>query len=282
MRFLLSSKSARGNSSAPKDETGTPRFNLVFLNDRHATLQVDGVLYPATLMDLPSVVESHKTFDNSTHFKSADIHQVLVVRNPNDTPPDNERLVDGLTPASKGAGVRNSIGKSDEDAEKLAAVEAQIKYVVDHKVSFVQKKETVVSHTPEKMEKKKRKEEKVDEVMEEEKEQVGEENDGDDVMDSFADMLAAELMAGEGEGGGEEMMEVDGGEKEEVEEKGKESVQREVVMKEVSALEREADGIREQIRKMSNPVIKKRLEKKLEDHMNVLTAKRKQMQENQK
>jgi len=40
---------------------------------------MDGKEYPALLMNLPTVVESHKTFDNKTFLKSGDIGQMLQV-----------------------------------------------------------------------------------------------------------------------------------------------------------------------------------------------------------
>ena len=35
--------------------------------------------YPATLVDLPTVIEAHKTLDYKTVFKSADVGQMLIV-----------------------------------------------------------------------------------------------------------------------------------------------------------------------------------------------------------
>lgn len=40
---------------------------------------MDGKEYPALLMNLPTVLESHKTFDNKTFLKSGDIGQMLQV-----------------------------------------------------------------------------------------------------------------------------------------------------------------------------------------------------------
>lgn len=40
---------------------------------------MDGKTYPARLVDLPCVVETQKTLDRSTFFKSGDVGQMLVV-----------------------------------------------------------------------------------------------------------------------------------------------------------------------------------------------------------
>ena len=39
--------------------------------------------YPGTIVDLPCIIESQKTFDNSAYYKSADICQVMLVTLPN-------------------------------------------------------------------------------------------------------------------------------------------------------------------------------------------------------
>lgn len=41
--------------------------------------KMEGHLYPATMINLPCIVESHKTFDDMMFFKSGDIAQMLIV-----------------------------------------------------------------------------------------------------------------------------------------------------------------------------------------------------------
>ncbi|CAH3114610.1 unnamed protein product, partial [Pocillopora meandrina] len=45
---------------------------------RHATVRFDGAALSAKLVDLPCVIESHKTVDNRSFYKTADICQMLV------------------------------------------------------------------------------------------------------------------------------------------------------------------------------------------------------------
>ncbi|CAN0327803.1 unnamed protein product, partial [Laminaria digitata] len=46
---------------------------------RRFTFTMDGKTYPARLVDLPCIVETQKTLDRSTFFKSGDVGQMLVV-----------------------------------------------------------------------------------------------------------------------------------------------------------------------------------------------------------
>jgi len=45
-------------------------------SDRHGTLTAEGVAYPVTLLDLPAVVESYKTLDDTNLVKITDVGQV--------------------------------------------------------------------------------------------------------------------------------------------------------------------------------------------------------------
>ncbi|GKV21780.1 hypothetical protein SLEP1_g31726 [Rubroshorea leprosula] len=53
--------------------------------------------FPASLLDLPCVVESFKTYDDSALVKTADIEQMIMVREPGDASPDVEHR-HGLNP----------------------------------------------------------------------------------------------------------------------------------------------------------------------------------------
>ncbi|KAN0065756.1 hypothetical protein ACQY0O_000886 [Thecaphora frezii] len=50
-----------------------------FKDSRRAVFHVGDALYSAKLVDLPSIIESHKTLDNRQFFKIADISQMLLV-----------------------------------------------------------------------------------------------------------------------------------------------------------------------------------------------------------
>ncbi|KAJ3024218.1 hypothetical protein HKX48_004491 [Thoreauomyces humboldtii] len=62
-------------------------FSLVFQDPRRATLSLGPQKYSAKLVDLPCILESHKTFDNKQLYKITDISQMLVVEDqPQPTP----------------------------------------------------------------------------------------------------------------------------------------------------------------------------------------------------
>lgn len=137
MRLALSSQKRR---DAAGEEKKTTSFKVHFKDERNATFIVDGKEYPASLMDLPCLVETHKTADKRTFYKSGDLHQMLVVRMPGDPAPKDHLLKQGLTPGSKKAASRLAPPEkvfSDEDVHRM---EQRIKYVMDHKINLVSKK----------------------------------------------------------------------------------------------------------------------------------------------
>ena len=53
-----------------------------FKDSRRAVFHIGKQLYAAKLVDLPCIIESHKTLDNKQIFKIADISQMLLVERP--------------------------------------------------------------------------------------------------------------------------------------------------------------------------------------------------------
>ncbi|CAN8063465.1 unnamed protein product [Agarophyton chilense] len=137
MRFALSSNKKR--EGAGEDRTQST-FQIQFKDERNAIFTIDGKQYPASLMDLPCIVETHKTADKRTFYKSGDLHQVLVVRMPDESAPKQTHLLDGITPATKGAAKRLKPPKRFFTRDEVELIERRIKYVIDHKTSFTQKK----------------------------------------------------------------------------------------------------------------------------------------------
>jgi transcription initiation factor TFIID subunit 7 len=134
MRLALASK-------AKRDAAGPPgKFSIQFLDKRNATFTLDGKKYPASLMDLPCIVESHKFTKKRTFYKSGDVGQVLLVRMPGEEAPESYKLPHGITPAAKNAADRISPPEETVSADLVSAVENTIKCIVDNKVAFVRKK----------------------------------------------------------------------------------------------------------------------------------------------
>uniref|UniRef100_A0A8C0DZF0 TATA-box binding protein associated factor 7 like n=1 Tax=Balaenoptera musculus TaxID=9771 RepID=A0A8C0DZF0_BALMU len=67
-------KIVRSGSAAMKDKL---KIDLLS-GGRHAVVGVEGVSLPAKLVDFPCVIESLKTLDKKTFYKTADISQMLV------------------------------------------------------------------------------------------------------------------------------------------------------------------------------------------------------------
>merc|ERR1712228_625341 len=57
------------------------RLGIEFQPDlRKASVRWDGYIYPGRFQNLPSIVESYKTVDNKTLYKTADLSGVLTCR----------------------------------------------------------------------------------------------------------------------------------------------------------------------------------------------------------
>lgn len=138
MRFALSSTKRRDAAGEDKKPS---TFSVDFQDERNATFTIDGTPYPASLMDLPCLVETHKTADKRTFYKSGDLHQVLVVRMPDEPKPETYSLQDGLTSAAKDAATRLAPPKRLFSHAQVESVEHRVKYVIDNKVKIVAKKD---------------------------------------------------------------------------------------------------------------------------------------------
>ncbi|XP_049775665.1 transcription initiation factor TFIID subunit 7 [Schistocerca cancellata] len=67
------------------------RLSIKLENDmRYGEVRVDHWLMPAKIMDLPSIVESLKTIDNKSFYKTADICQILICKEEDDQTPEEE------------------------------------------------------------------------------------------------------------------------------------------------------------------------------------------------
>ncbi|KAJ3346604.1 hypothetical protein HDU83_002850 [Entophlyctis luteolus] len=62
-----------------KDPAALEKLAIRFADARKGTLSFDGTKYPATLVDLPCIIESQKTWDNRQLYKICDISQMLIV-----------------------------------------------------------------------------------------------------------------------------------------------------------------------------------------------------------
>ncbi|VAH62033.1 unnamed protein product [Triticum turgidum subsp. durum] len=96
----LMNESAAGSSSNPDDAS----LDLSFSEDgRSGTFMIGNQRFPASLLDLPTVVESYKTYDDSFLVKTADIGQMIMVREEDDPAPEGVEYKHGLTPPMRDA-----------------------------------------------------------------------------------------------------------------------------------------------------------------------------------
>lgn len=63
------------------------RLSIQLENDmRHTTIRFDNWVYPGKIMDLPSILESLKTIDKKTCYKTADICQIMIAKEEEEVP----------------------------------------------------------------------------------------------------------------------------------------------------------------------------------------------------
>ncbi|KQK08972.1 transcription initiation factor TFIID subunit 7 [Brachypodium distachyon] len=119
----LMNEAAAGSSSNPDDSS----LDLSFSEDgRSGTFMIGNQSFPASLLDLPTVVESYKTYDDSFLVKTADIGQMVMVREEDDPAPEGVEYKHGLTPPMRDARRRRYRREPDLSAELVHRVEKDL------------------------------------------------------------------------------------------------------------------------------------------------------------
>lgn len=88
---------------------------------RQGTFMINGRELPAALCALPSVVETHKSLDGVTFYKSGYVRETIVVADDEEKLPTDTELVDGLAPAL--ADVRKKRWHSERSSRDKKQVE---------------------------------------------------------------------------------------------------------------------------------------------------------------
>ncbi|CAN8303224.1 unnamed protein product [Cochlearia groenlandica] len=102
-------------------------LDLCFSEDgRSGTFMIGNEEFPASLLDLPAVVESFKTYDDCALVKTADIAQMIMVRDPGDPAPNTFEYRHGLTPPMKDARKRRFRREPDLNPELVQRVERDL------------------------------------------------------------------------------------------------------------------------------------------------------------
>uniref|UniRef100_A0A5B7B4P1 Putative transcription initiation factor TFIID subunit 7 n=2 Tax=Davidia involucrata TaxID=16924 RepID=A0A5B7B4P1_DAVIN len=111
------------NASSSEDKS----LDLSFSEDgRSGTFILGNDHFPASLLDLPCIVESYKTYDDSVLIKTADIGQMIMVREEGDSAPDVVEYRHGLTPPMRDARRRRFRREPDLNPELVRRVEKDL------------------------------------------------------------------------------------------------------------------------------------------------------------
>ncbi|XP_057956448.1 transcription initiation factor TFIID subunit 7 isoform X1 [Malania oleifera] len=115
------------NASSSEDKS----LDLSFSEDgRSGTFVIGNDHFPAALLDLPCIVESYKTYDDNVLIKTADIGQMIMVREEGDAAPDDVEYRHGLTPPMRDARKRRFRREPDLNPELVRRVEKDLSNIM--------------------------------------------------------------------------------------------------------------------------------------------------------
>ncbi|XP_017700620.2 transcription initiation factor TFIID subunit 7-like [Phoenix dactylifera] len=113
------------NENASSSEDGS--LDLSFSEDgRNGTFMIGNERFPASLLDLPCIVESYKTYDDTVLIKTADVGQIIMVREEGDPAPEGIEFKHGLTPPMRDARRRRFRREPDLNPEFVQRVERDL------------------------------------------------------------------------------------------------------------------------------------------------------------
>ncbi|GIL85805.1 hypothetical protein Vretimale_19535 [Volvox reticuliferus] len=95
-------------------------------NNQDGVLTVEGIPYPVKLLNLPTVVEAYKTYDDINMVKINDVGQLLLVGPPGSSLPEGPESADGITPPLRNARKRHFKPLPKVDPAEVTAVERDL------------------------------------------------------------------------------------------------------------------------------------------------------------
>ncbi|KAH0694194.1 hypothetical protein KY285_021291 [Solanum tuberosum] len=107
--------------------------------------------FPASLLNLPCIVESYKTYDDNVLIKSADIGQMIMVREEGDPVPDVVEYRHGLTPPMRDARRRRFRREPDLNPELVRRVEKDLQNIMSEVVEQEEGGEASARHVNKKV-----------------------------------------------------------------------------------------------------------------------------------
>ncbi|KAJ4787917.1 Transcription initiation factor TFIID subunit 7 [Rhynchospora pubera] len=116
-------------NAASSSEDGS--LDLSFSEDgRNGTFKIGNESFPASLLDLPCIVESYKTYDESLLIKTADVGQMIMVREEEDPAPEGVEYRHGLTPPMRNARSKRFRREPDLNPELVQRVEKDLSCIM--------------------------------------------------------------------------------------------------------------------------------------------------------
>ncbi|URE25524.1 vesicle-associated membrane protein [Musa troglodytarum] len=102
-------------------------LDISFSEDgRSGTFLIGDERFPASLLDLPCIVESYKTYDDNVLIKTADVGQMIMVRDDGDAAVEGVEYKHGLTPPMRDARRRRFRREPDLNPEVVQRVEKDL------------------------------------------------------------------------------------------------------------------------------------------------------------
>eukprot|EP00250_Pteridium_aquilinum_P033638 c5979_g1_i1 orf=366-953(-) len=130
-------------------------IDLSFLEDgRTGSFKIGGDDFPAALLDMPCVLETYKTYDDNVLIKTADIGQMIMVREEKDPIPENIEYRHGFTPPMRDARKWRFRREPDLNPELVQKVEQDLISIMaggtaqDVDVEVVEQEEDVDNEEP--------------------------------------------------------------------------------------------------------------------------------------
>ncbi|KAL3654759.1 transcription initiation factor TFIID subunit 7 [Castilleja foliolosa] len=115
----------------PASSSEDKSLDLSFSDDgRTGTFVIGNDHFSASLLDLPTVVESYKTYDDTVLIKNADIGQMIMVRDEDDSLPEAVEYRHGLTPPMRDARKRRFRRELDLNPEVVSRVEKDLQNIM--------------------------------------------------------------------------------------------------------------------------------------------------------
>lgn len=95
-------------------------------NNQDGTLTVEGKAYPVKLLNIPTLVEAYKTYDDVNLVKINDVGQILLVGSPGSELPVGPEIADGVTPPCRNARQRHFKPLPKVDPSVVSRVERDL------------------------------------------------------------------------------------------------------------------------------------------------------------